>query len=161
MPTYLFECPNCGYRESRFLPMSKRNEDFFHIDLDERMVGHMSRMERIFTPFHFTAQLEKDKDENQLLRIITKSNSRKDWLEEERRQVEKNDADLARAEEVNHDSRYVPMSEIDVQGAWTAAHAGEEQLERWRRDNIKEVEFTVEEQREASYGNGSLDVSHV
>ena len=150
MPTYVFECPACGMKVEKFLPMSRRDDEFFHFDFDRNMVGHMARMRRIFTPFQFCANLEKDKSENQVLRILSGSSSPSDWKEIERQQEQRNAEAIAVAEKDREESRYVPMSELDLQGAWTAAHAGQDQLMRWRQDNIKPVDFTPEEVAEAT-----------
>jgi hypothetical protein len=134
MPTYVFECPECGRRREKFLPMSRRD---FPVLSCLRHPGPV-RMNRIFTPFQFCANLEKDKPENQVLRILSGgSSSSTDWKEVERQQAQQSEASLAVAEQNAEASKYVPMEALDIQGAWTAAHAGPANLERWRNDHIR------------------------
>ena len=133
MPRYLYECPVCHERRSLVLRLEERNDPQFcvHEEGEQRLEVLMIRP---ILPFRFTACLERDRPENQLYRVITKSNDPQDWLRAERADADRAEREAAELPDVP--TKLTEWSDVDIQGAWTAAHAGPEQLERWRSDNI-------------------------
>lgn len=134
MRQYEYECPECGKRTSAYRPMAARNEPMFCLHQEDGQV-RIVKAPRIVSQFVFTANLSKDLPENSLARIITKSSSSEDQLNYLRSQEKRAEA---QAREIEAHSQEVDpgFGGIDIQGAWTAAHAGKEQLARWRKDNI-------------------------
>jgi hypothetical protein len=121
-----------------------RNNPVFceHVsDLDDGQSLHIVQMDRVVSRFLFNADLEKDRPENQLGRILTKSNSRQDWHEALKKDYEKAEKDREGWDMTP--TKEVTMDDIDIHGAWTAAHAGPDQLQRWRNDNIKQDDFAT------------------
>ena len=100
-------------------------------------------MRRVYTVPIVNANLEKDKPENQMYRVISKSSSKLDQLAVARRENERYERKFAGVD--TSEPKHVTVDDIMQTGVLQAANAGPEQLQRWRKDHIPKDDF-----REAS-----------
>lgn len=130
---YQFECEKCNHTTIVQRSVADRNKPL------KCPKKHLMR--RVISKPYFTANLEKDKPENQLYRVLTKSNSREDWL---RRQRE----DEARYASKEAKETPLPpsrsMDDILSSGIVEAARSSKEAVQRWREDNIPKDDFAIE-----------------
>lgn len=126
---YEYECLKCERRMAQIRPIAERNTPMTcpHCGTEAK---------RIVSRFLFVANLSKDDPANNEARIVTRSASATDQLDYLRRTEKSREETLAAAEKCE-DAVDFSFNDIDINGAWTAAHAGPEQLERWRADNVK------------------------
>ena len=124
---YEHQCTTCERQIAFITKIKDRNEP--------RVCECGGKTERIASRFLFVANMSKDDPNNNVARVVTRSASAEDqlkFLREQEAQTEANARQLeACSEPVN-----TGFDDIDISGAWTAAHAGTEQLMRWRADNI-------------------------
>jgi hypothetical protein len=138
--TYLFECPECRVRREIVCSVAERNEPRFCFHANS-VSARVVLMERKLTVPIVNANLEKDKPENQIGRVLTHSNSREDWLRREKAELE--NYERGREDWDTSVPKEVTLNDIDVSGAWQAANSGPEALERWRTANIAPDDFAA------------------
>lgn len=129
---YLFECPKCGAKDIEIRPVDER-------DNPKKCPNDNKDMNRIFGKFFFTADRAQDKAENQALRIETRSSSRKDWAEAEKRYAKKVEA---QPEEQPH--KYFGAEDILATGIVEASKYGKQGIDKWRQINDVPAENDAE-----------------
>jgi hypothetical protein len=143
--TYVWECPDCGNRYDVVTTIENRDDPQFCMHVDEHSCAWLVKMRRIPATFLFTANREADKPENDIYRVAYGAKDAKDALEIARAEEKREARRAEEAAKVSSQSVDLEKSswldDCDVSGAWTAAHAGPEQLARWRKDNIPVDDF--------------------
>jgi hypothetical protein len=149
MPRYLWECHICGSQRTVISTVEDRDAPQFCC---HRQVRGQTVMKRLFGSFQFIGCREVDRPENNLARVVTRSNDPQDWLEWTRKDMARADIQSAKIEasrDVSGDN--FTMDDLDISGCWTAAKAGPEQLQRWRDDNIGPDDLASEEVGDGSF----------
>lgn len=134
---YLFICDECGKRKEVSRPVEARNLPVFCYHIQDEQ-AHLVLMRRKLTVPIVNADLEKDRPENQLFRILSKSNSRGEWKEYERYYAE------GREKEAEADSEPAKTTTVDdilatgIRPDWT-----KEAVMQWREDHIPKDDFVT------------------
>lgn len=142
---YVWKCPECEQPRTVQQSVADRDTPEFcvHTKADKRGARlHFVLMRRVYLPPIINANLEKDRPENNLYRILTGSSSARDQLERMKREDEGYHKDREGWEESM--PKETTLDDIDVAGCWQAANAGPEQLGRWRKDNIPADDFAAQ-----------------
>ena len=145
---YVYRCPECERRVEVERPIKDADlPEFCYHNFKARsstsFAVEVVKMVKVPQRFNFTANREVDKPENDYYRVLgaRDAGERLAAARAEEKQAEAKAAEAAKFAPKPDLEQSSWLDGCDVNGAWTAAHAGPEQLERWRNDNIPKDDF--------------------
>lgn len=127
---YPFTCDRCGYDLLVICPVAERERARY-------CPTCMTQLRRVFTAPIINADLEKDRPENQLGRILTRSTSRKDWHEALLKASSKHNEACETAP--GDDYKYTSVDDILSTGLHPKMT--KEAVMNWREANIPKDDF--------------------